>query len=164
MFQLWHISLGLLRHQSPNLFQQHQVSSGDHCIKILSSKADSNRFILHINFVTNRNTDLSYSLHFLRAHSNKSDILSKKCVMGLETGGGGNNCTESWVPVALKRLYCLLISPPTVNLWLISTLQTEIRKIPKILEIKYENRTWSDHHPPDYSPGPFTMLSEKMRL
>ena len=102
----------------------------------------------------------AYSLQFLRPYSNKSHILSKKCVTGLESGGGGNNRTESWVPAILKHLYCPLISPSTVNLWLISTLQREIRKIlnsgDKILK---RNMGWSPS--PDYSHDPSTTLSEK---
>ena len=116
MFQLWHISLGLLRHQSPNLFQQHQVSSGDYYIKIFRLKLIPIGLSCTLTSLLIVTPTISDSLQFLRAYSNKSDTISKKCVTGLETGGGGNNRTESWVPVALKRLYCLLISPSTVNL------------------------------------------------
>ena len=52
---------------------------------------------------------------FLRVYSNRSDM-SRKCVIGSESGGGGNIRTVSWDPVALKRLYRLVLSPTTVNL------------------------------------------------
>ena len=101
---------------------------------------------------------ISDSLQFHRAYSNKMDKLYKKCVTGMESVGGGNNRTESWVPVAVNRLYSLLISLSTMNLFLISTLQTEIRKIinsgDKILK---PNMGWSP--PYTYSPDPSTKLS-----
>ena len=59
---------------------------------------------------------MSLSLTYYNACSNRSFTLAWKWLTGLAASGGGCSLTVSWVPTALKRLYCLLISPFISNL------------------------------------------------